>query len=91
MHISDIYEVDYLQDIGGRKEQQDRVAILRSDSACLVVLADGLGGHIDGAFAAQTVVDVAREVFDARIRAAEPAELFEAIVTDAHSADQRRR
>ena len=44
----------------GRKEQQDRVEILWSDAACLVVLADGMGGHIDGALAAQTAIDSAR-------------------------------
>ena len=84
MPVSDLYEAACLQDIGGRKEQQDRVAILWSDAACLVVLADGLGGHIDGAFAAQTAVDVGKKVFGAD-PLADPTELFQAIITDAHS------
>ena len=59
MRIADQYDIACLQDIGGRKEQQDRVAVLWSDAACLVVVADGLGGHAEGAFASQTAVDVA--------------------------------
>ena len=70
MRIQDKYEAAFCQDIGGRKEQQDRVAVLWHDEACLIVLADGLGGHDHGAFAAQTVVDVADEVFNADPRAA---------------------
>ena len=81
--ISDVYDVAFLQDIGGRNEQQDRVAVLWGDAACLVVLADGLGGHIEGAFAAQTAVDIARRVFTAAPTAA-PADLFQAIVRHAH-------
>ena len=83
MNIKEIYEVAFLQDIGGRHEQQDRVEILWSDAACLVVLADGLGGHIDGAWAAQTAVDVANETFNAD-PSADAADLFQAIIADAH-------
>ena len=83
MSIQEIYEAACFQDIGGRHEQQDRVEILRSDAAWLVVLADGLGGHIDGAFAAQTAVDVARESFEASPQA-EAVELFESIIAKAH-------
>ena len=46
-----------------RSEQQDRVAILWSDTACLAVLADGMGGEIRGAFAAQMVIDAASYQF----------------------------
>ena len=83
MHIHDKYEVASFQDIGGRKEQQDRVAILWQEEACLIVLADGLGGHAHGAFAAQTAVDVADEVFSANPRAS-AANLFDRVVTTAH-------
>lgn len=83
MRIQNTYEAACFQDIGGRKEQQDRVAILWQDEACLIALADGLGGHDHGAFAAQTAMDVAGEVFRADPRAA-AADLFETIIATAH-------
>lgn len=63
MNIQEIFEAASYQDIGTRSDQQDRVAILWSDAACLAVLADGMGGHIRGAFAAQSVIDVTSDLF----------------------------
>ena len=83
MNIADLYEAACCLDIGGRKEQQDRVEILWSDAACLVVLADGMGGHIDGALAAQTAIDSAREAFDASVQGSAAA-LLKDIVETAH-------
>ena len=85
MNVQDLYEAACFQDIGGRKEQQDRVEILWSDAACLVVLADGLGGHARGAFAAQTAIDVASAMFEAATpRQSTVADLFRAIVANAN-------
>jgi protein phosphatase len=52
------------QIIGTRAEQQDATALVRlggRNDAVLLVLADGLGGHADGAKAARIVVDAFRE------------------------------
>jgi len=49
--------------IGDRNEQQDRVAILNSGNAYLLVVADGMGGRGNGALAAQTVIDIATRQF----------------------------
>lgn len=57
------WQFDLASAIGGRAEQQDRVAVLPvpgCDDTHLVVLADGMGGRQQGAEAAQAVVDSAR-------------------------------
>ncbi|MFO1372464.1 MAG: protein phosphatase 2C domain-containing protein [Candidatus Competibacteraceae bacterium] len=47
---------------GGRHEQQDRWGIFISPnrSGLLAIIADGMGGHLEGALGAQTAIDVAR-------------------------------
>lgn len=51
--------------IGGRDEQQDRVATFeaKGGGACLLVVADGMGGHKGGALAAAAVVETARDLW----------------------------
>ncbi len=71
--------------IGGREEQQDRAEVLVSEDRCLLVLADGMGGHRDGAMAAQAVVDAAREAWRDRAPAGnDPAAFLPDICLDAH-------
>jgi len=73
--------------IGDREEQQDRVAIfhLEDGAAHLLVAADGMGGHEDGAAAAQTVIDIASSRFN-QSATDDPRAFLESICLDAHSA-----
>jgi PPM family protein phosphatase len=50
---------------GNRQENQDRIAVLRSDSSALIVAVDGMGGHAEGARAAEVTVATLRECFEA--------------------------
>ncbi len=49
--------------LGGREENQDRVATAIAEHAALLVVADGMGGHADGARAAQVTQQVLTEAF----------------------------
>ncbi len=44
--------------IGGREINQDRVAWLATADAVMMVVADGMGGHLQGEVAAQIAVDI---------------------------------
>ena len=54
---------EYVSLLGDRKNNQDRAIALSDEQRLLLVVADGMGGHSDGALAAQCVVDCAKEVF----------------------------
>ncbi len=49
--------------IGGRKYNQDRVAYAYTNEALLLVLADGMGGHLHGEIAAQTAIHMYMQAF----------------------------
>lgn len=76
--------------MGGRLEQQDRVSVWQSAAGerCLVVLADGMGGHQGGAIAAQAVMDCAANLWTQHCSSdvALPAVLLKNFCVDAHEA-----
>jgi serine/threonine protein phosphatase PrpC len=49
--------------IGDREENQDRVLVVAGKAAVLLIVVDGMGGHADGAQAAQLTVDTVRALF----------------------------
>jgi len=49
--------------LGGREENQDRVSTAVAEHAALLVVVDGMGGHADGARAAQVTQQVIAETF----------------------------
>lgn len=49
--------------LGDREDNQDRVAIIKSDQAALLVVLDGMGGHSDGSRAAETALKTLADAF----------------------------
>jgi serine/threonine protein phosphatase PrpC len=57
--------IDYADStlIGAREENQDRVTVAVSGDAALIVAVDGMGGHAEGARAAETTLKLLVETF----------------------------
>ncbi|HEV2268205.1 MAG TPA: protein phosphatase 2C domain-containing protein [Steroidobacteraceae bacterium] len=49
--------------LGGREENQDRVAVAVTDNAALLLIADGMGGHANGARAAEITREIVLDAF----------------------------
>jgi len=72
--------------IGGRKYNQDRVAYAYTNESLLLVLADGMGGHLHGEIAAQTAIHVYMQAYAqvAHPRVADPAAFLQDVMQFAH-------
>lgn len=73
---------------GGRHYNQDRVAHAYSNEALLLVLADGMGGHLHGEVAAQIAIRTFIQTFTqtAQPRIANPEEFLSETMRRAHEA-----
>ena len=73
---------------GGRVYNQDRVAYSYSRDALLMVVADGMGGHLKGEVAAQIVVETLVSRFErlAKPSLADPNKFLVEAITAAHEA-----
>ena len=49
--------------IGDRQDNQDRAAVIVAEDAALMMVFDGMGGHSDGAQAAETGLKVVQDLF----------------------------
>ena len=74
--------------LGARKSNQDRMAYSYSRDALLLVVADGMGGHLHGEVAAQIAVQFITESFqrEARPSLSDPSVFLSKTITNAHHA-----
>jgi serine/threonine protein phosphatase PrpC len=74
--------------IGKRKVNQDRVGHWSTPEALLMVVADGMGGHVHGEIAAQVTVELLGRAFhqEARPKLAQPEGFLARNVAAAHTA-----
>ncbi len=80
------YSITQESRIGGRDINQDRVVWLATEDAVLMVVADGMGGHLQGEVAAQLAVDIISERFrrEAAPRLADPPLFLAGALRHAH-------
>ena len=74
--------------VGKRKTNQDRVAYSYTRDALLLVLADGMGGHLYGEVAAQISVQFIAQSFqqEARPKVTDPVLFLSRVLSNAHHA-----
>ena len=58
--LSEVAEISFL---GNRQENQDRVKVVEAGATTLLIAIDGMGGHADGARAAELAVETIEQFF----------------------------
>lgn len=84
-----MWDVAGRSEIGGRTEQEDRIGWFAAPdgAACLLAVADGMGGHEAGAFAADLVIAAGRALWaDCDGRVSDPQAFLSALCLAAHRA-----
>ena len=73
---------------GARKANQDRVGYAYTRDALLMIVADGMGGHLHGEVASQIAVQLMNEAFqrEAKMKLADPSAFLQRSMNDAHAA-----
>ena len=73
--------------LGDRSDNQDRAAIVVADDAALMMVFDGMGGHSDGARAAETGLQIVQDMFmDSKLPIFDPQGFLYAALERAHDA-----
>src|SRR4051812_4242117 len=80
------YSITQASLLGARRTNQDRVAHWASREALLIVVADGMGGHLHGEIAAEIAVEALGRAFaqEATPRVAQPADFLVRGIAFAH-------
>jgi len=73
---------------GGREANEDRTSYAYTRDALLMVVADGMGGHLHGEVASQIAAQLLTETFqrEAKPKLADPFGFLQKSITDAHFA-----
>ncbi|MFA6971054.1 MAG: protein phosphatase 2C domain-containing protein [Gallionella sp.] len=78
------FSIHQASHIGNRKYNQDRVAYAYSKDALLLVLADGMGGHLHGEVAAGLAMETFVESFSHHAHIDNPADFLSVTMLQAH-------
>ncbi len=73
--------------LGDRQDNQDRAAVVVAEDAAMLLVFDGMGGHSDGARAAETALKVVQDTFmEAKLPVLDPLGFLYMALARAHDA-----